>query len=170
MVRVNFEVDPETKRRIEDAMESLELDSQRQLFAKALDTLLREQSLVRDENRAIVAIRASLLGKASRVLGDVMILERPRRSKTDWLVMRPGDWRSTPWIKGTRLHVSDIRSLRRTEPDFDAETLADELSIPPTAATEALDYIEEHEELLAAEEREAGRRSKRGRAGAVTPR
>ncbi len=161
--RVNFDVSDETTEQIEQAMAVIGARSQRSLFLRALNRLLESHRLVHDEKRMIVAVRSERWHRVSKAADDAIILEQPKSPTYRWLIDRPGDWRATPWIKGARLHVSDIMAMVAAEPDLAPEKLAEDLHIPMLALDEAFSYIAANRDLIEAEEREAAARIRKSK-------
>ena len=167
--RINFNVDDETTLQIEQAMAATDSPSKRALFLKALDRLIEGYRLVHEENRVIVAVRSEQWQRVSKAAGDAIVLDRPWSPSYRWLVHRQGDWRATPWIKGTRLHVSDILAMTQAEPHLIPEQFASDLKIQVSALDEALSYIAANRDLIEAEEREAAARIRRSGKRAPPP-
>jgi len=157
--RINFDVDDETRVKIDDVMATTGISTKRRLFEVALDELERIQRLVH-EGRVIVAVKPSQLDSFVRSAGDgVLIVEQPAATGPRWLVQRPNDWRITPSIKGTRVNVSDILAIFKADPDITADEIAQDLKVPVDAVRECLEYAEANRSMLDAEEREAGLRA-----------
>ena len=167
--RINFDVDDETTLKIEQAMAATDSPSKRALFLRALERMIEDHRLVHEENRVIVAVRSERWHRVSKAADDAIVLEQPRSPSYRWLIHRQGDWRATPWIKGTRLHVSDILAMTQAEPHLALEQLADDLKIPAAALDEALSYIAANRDLVEAEEREAAVRIRRSGKRASPP-
>ena len=157
--RINFDVDEETGIKIADIMAATGISTKRHLFEAALDILARVQRLV-SENRVVLAVNSSQLDSVLRAVGDgVLIVERPLGTPCRWLVQRPTDWRSTPWIKGTRVHVSDVLALQKADPQVSEQELAHDLNVPLEAIAECTAFARANMGLIEAEDREAGLRS-----------
>ena len=161
--RINFDVDEETRVKIEDVMATTGISTKRRLFEAALDVLARVQRLVHEE-RVIVAVKANQLDSVLQSAGEgVLIVEQPPATQPRWLVQRPTDWRVTPWVKGSRVHVSDVLAMLAADPELTPAEIADDLKLPADAIAECLAYAKTNKALIEAEDREAGlRNEKRG--------
>lgn len=158
MTRLNFEVDDSLREMLEELRVSRGARTQKQVFEEALELLARRELLVRRQGRSLIAVRPEAVEEIARLVGDVVILDVPM-TQWGWLVEREG-WRATPWIKGTRFHVSDVMAFldeTRDENLTDAE-VAQELELTVAAVTECRRFIDVNRELVEAEEREAARR------------
>lgn len=152
--RINFDVDDETRVKIDDVMATTGISTKRRLFEVALDGLDRIQRLVHD-GRVIVAVKPSQLDSFVRAAGEgVLIVEQPTVTIPRWLVQRPNDWRSTPSIKGSRVHVSDVLAILKADPDLTPDEIARDLMVPADAVSECLEYAGANRPLIEAEERE----------------
>lgn len=167
--RVNFDVDEETKIRIDDVMSIAKISTKRRLFEMALDMFEKVHRLV-SQNWVVVAVKSNQLPGVLHAAHDgVVIVNEPDNPTYRWLVARPGDWRTAPWIKGTRLHISDIMAMTKTDPSLSSEDMANDLKVPREAIEESLAYIQTNQSLIEAEEREAATRAKEIEANAVAP-
>jgi uncharacterized protein (DUF433 family) len=157
--RINFDVDDETKVKIDDVMAATGISTKRRLFEAALDILARVRGLVR-EQRVILAVKTSDLDSVLRSVDKgVLVVEQPPAQAPKWLVPRPSDWRSTPWIKGTRVHVSDVIAMLAADPELTVDEISQDLKVPAEAVSECLAYAEANKALIEAEERETALRS-----------
>jgi uncharacterized protein (DUF433 family) len=168
--RINFDVDEETQVKIEDVMASTGISTKRRLFEAALDVLARVQRLLHEE-RVIVAVKANQLDSVLQSAGEgVLIVEQPPGTGPRWLVQRPGGWRSTPWVKGTRVHVSDVVAMLAADPKLTPREIADDLNLPVDAVNECVVYAKVNKALIDAEDREAGLRNEERGDHAPSPR
>jgi uncharacterized protein (DUF433 family) len=166
MPRLNFEVDEAVKEKLEALRVQRGTSTQKQVFEEALELLARRELLVRQQGRSLIAVRPEAVDRIAKTVGDVILVDVPSRASV-WLVIREG-WRRTPWLVGTRLHISDVMPLL-DEPLSDEEA-ALELELPLQAIAACRGYIAENRDLIEAEEREAARRSRLTRKYATPPR
>lgn len=126
MTRLNFEVTDAFRRRVEELRDRLGL-------------------------RTMTALLAAAVGALEASLADKPLIEKPY-ANSQCLVTRPG-WRKTPWIRGHRLHVSDlVQDIVDTENDM---AIAIDYCLPVEAVEECREYIKKNLDLIKQEENEA---------------
>lgn len=147
--RINFDVSPEQDAELTWLRDALGAGSTKDTVLRAVRVLA---VLSRETRQGAQVYVQTSDGQNTRLL-----LPELETVGSDWnyLVFRPHDWRTQPWVKGTRILASTVWSDLNVN-QLSPEDVADDLGIPVAAVSECVAWCELNPDLIrmeAAEER-----------------